>query len=130
MSDQNVGDCFICRKHRGDIAVPGGAVYEDDLVYAGHAALPEGEPTAYLGFLLVEPKRHVAGLPGLTGLGVAVAIAINLCGGGALLVWLVAGDLGVPMRGRVILWAVAVAILALGVVEAASGSWREGGDGV
>ncbi len=23
-------DCFICRKHRGEISVPGGAIYEDE----------------------------------------------------------------------------------------------------
>jgi diadenosine tetraphosphate (Ap4A) HIT family hydrolase len=66
MTNHHPDECFICRKHRGDIAVPGGAVYEDELAYAGHAALPEEESTAYLGSLLVEPKRHVAGLPGLT----------------------------------------------------------------
>jgi diadenosine tetraphosphate (Ap4A) HIT family hydrolase len=59
-------DCFICHKHRGDIMVPGGAIYEDALVYAGHAAIPEGEETAYLGALLVEPKRHAAGLADVT----------------------------------------------------------------
>ena len=66
MSDQHPGECFVCRKHRGEIAVPGGAVYEDELIYAGHAAIPEGESTIYLGSLLVEPKRHVAGLADLT----------------------------------------------------------------
>lgn len=59
-------DCFVCRKHRGEIAVPGGAIYEDEVVYAGHAALPpDGEP-AYLGWLFAEPKRHAAGLADLT----------------------------------------------------------------
>ena len=61
-------DCFVCRKHRGEIRAPGGAIYEDDLVYAGHAAIPEGEAVAYLGSLVVEPKRHVPGLAGLTDL--------------------------------------------------------------
>jgi histidine triad (HIT) family protein len=64
MTDQI--DCYICRKHRGEKLVPGGAIYKDELVYAGHAAIPEGQATAYLGSLLVEPKRHVAGWAELT----------------------------------------------------------------
>ena len=26
--------CFVCRKHRGEIDLPGGVLYEDDLVCA------------------------------------------------------------------------------------------------
>ena len=59
-------DCFVCRKHRGEVSIPGGAIYEDDLVYASHAQIREGQTTAYLGYLMVEPKRHVPGLEGLT----------------------------------------------------------------
>ena len=59
-------DCFVCRKHRVEISLPGGAIYEDDLVYAGHAQIPEGQAAAYLGYLLVEPKRHAPGLADLT----------------------------------------------------------------
>lgn len=58
--------CYICRKHRGEIELPGGAIFEDDLIYAGHAQIRPGQTTAYLGYLMAEPKRHVAGLPGLT----------------------------------------------------------------
>ena len=66
MSDLSSTDCFICRKHRGDISTPGGAIYEDHLIYAGHAQIPEGHTAAYLGLLLVEPKRHAQGLADLT----------------------------------------------------------------
>jgi diadenosine tetraphosphate (Ap4A) HIT family hydrolase len=59
-------ECFICRKHRGDLLIPGGAVYEDDLIYTGHSAIPEGEGETYLGIFFVEPKRHVPGLAELT----------------------------------------------------------------
>jgi hypothetical protein len=52
-----------------------------------------------------------------TGLGVEGAIAINLCGGGALMGWLVAGDLSIPIRGYLLLWAVAVIVLGIGLVE-------------
>lgn len=61
-------DCFICRKHRGEVSIPGGAIYEDDLLYVGHAQVPEGQTTVYLGYLMVEPKRHVPGLADLMDL--------------------------------------------------------------
>jgi histidine triad (HIT) family protein len=57
-------DCFICRKHRGEIVIPGGAIYEDDIVYAGH--LRTGAHSTYLGYLMVETKRHTPGLAELT----------------------------------------------------------------
>ena len=71
-------DCFICRKHRGLETAPGGALYEDDMVYAGHAQIRLGQETAYLGYLMAETKRHVPALPDLTdaeasALGVLVA---------------------------------------------------------
>ena len=59
-------DCFICRKHRGEISIPGGAIYEDSLVYVGHAQLREGATAAYLGYLMVETKRHAPRLFDLT----------------------------------------------------------------
>ena len=54
--------CFVCDKHRGRIAVPGGALYEDEWVYASHGIIPEGRTRTYLGTLFVEPKRHVPGI--------------------------------------------------------------------
>ena len=59
-------DCIICRKHRGQLLVPGGAIYEDDLVYAGHSQIREGKPVVYLGYLMAETKRHAPGLADLT----------------------------------------------------------------
>jgi histidine triad (HIT) family protein len=67
--------CFVCRKHRGEISIPGGAIYEDDLVYSGHVQIREGQSTAYLGYLMVEPKRHA---PGLADLKDAEAQALGL----------------------------------------------------
>jgi diadenosine tetraphosphate (Ap4A) HIT family hydrolase len=61
-----IQECYICRKHRGEILVPGGVIYEDNLVYAGHASIPDEKESAYLGALLVEPKRHAPGLADLT----------------------------------------------------------------
>lgn len=55
-------ECFICRKQRGEIPVPGGAVVQDEQVFIGHAQGRPGEATAYLGYMMVEPRRHVPGL--------------------------------------------------------------------
>jgi histidine triad (HIT) family protein len=57
--------CFVCEKHRQGAAAEGGVIYENELVYAGHAHLL-GRSETYLGHLMAEPKRHVAGLGGLT----------------------------------------------------------------
>lgn len=58
--------CLLCRKHRGDWSTPGGAIYQDDLVYISHAQIREGEDTAFIGTLFVEPKRHADGMEDLT----------------------------------------------------------------
>jgi hypothetical protein len=69
MSHDSTADCLVCRKHRkhrkhreqGPL-VPGGPVAEDELVLVSHIAAPDtlgGQgTTAYLGQLLVEPRRH------------------------------------------------------------------------
>jgi hypothetical protein len=58
------------------------------------------------------------------GLGLGGAIAINLCGGGAVVVWLLTGPSGLPLRGRVVLWIVAVAVLLIAFAELATRAWR------
>ncbi len=57
-------DCYVCKKQNGQIVIPGGAIYEDDLVYASHLCNEEG-PT-YLGYLMAETKRHTPGFEDLT----------------------------------------------------------------
>jgi diadenosine tetraphosphate (Ap4A) HIT family hydrolase len=59
-------DCFICRKHRGEIEIPGGVIYEDDLLYVCHAQIRDGETKAFIGTLFIEPKRHADGIEDLT----------------------------------------------------------------
>ncbi|MCB8923811.1 MAG: HIT domain-containing protein [Ardenticatenaceae bacterium] len=66
VEDKPDDHCFICQKHRGDTAVPGGAIYEDDLIFISHAGIDTGQTTAYLGALLIEPKRHIPSLASLT----------------------------------------------------------------
>jgi histidine triad (HIT) family protein len=71
-------DCFICRKHRGEEATPGGPIYESELVWASHAYHSERTPEPYLGHVLVEPKRHAPGFPDLTDQeAAAVGVAMS-----------------------------------------------------
>ena len=49
-------DCFICKKHRGEIETDGITIYEDEFVYVGHID-NNGEPS-YLGHLMIDLKRH------------------------------------------------------------------------
>jgi len=58
------------------------------------------------------------------GLGLGGAIAINLCGGGALLVWLLAFPLGIPLHGQVILWTVGILVLIIALAEIAAKAWK------
>ena len=62
----------------------------------------------------------------IRGLGLGGAIVINICGGGgALLVWLLAVPLSIPLRGQVILWVVAALVLIIGIAEIVAKSWRD-----
>jgi diadenosine tetraphosphate (Ap4A) HIT family hydrolase len=61
--------CFICAKHADMDSVPGGALLGDEHVVVSHLPLvtPAGAAeSVYLGYLFVEPRRHVAELGGLT----------------------------------------------------------------
>ncbi len=53
------------------------------------------------------------------GLGLGGAVAINLCGGIVLTAWLLMGGLDIPFRGQVILWILAVTLVAISLVELA-----------
>ncbi len=64
--DKATDDCFVCRKHKGLESVPGGAIFENDLIYISHAQLWGDETDHYLGHLFVEPKRHAPQLSDLT----------------------------------------------------------------
>ena len=66
MSDVSSNDCLVCCKHRGEVDIPGGVIYEDDLIYISHAQPWGDEQEYYLGHVFVEPKRHVAEVADLT----------------------------------------------------------------
>ena len=55
--------CRFCERLEDPSAIPGGPIYEDDLVHASHYMDDE---TEYLGYLVVQTKRHAAGLAELT----------------------------------------------------------------
>lgn len=57
--------CFICEKHDRGADVPGGVIYDDGVIYAGHTHPLDAEDAA-LGYLMVEPRRHVSLLGDLT----------------------------------------------------------------
>jgi diadenosine tetraphosphate (Ap4A) HIT family hydrolase len=65
VAEPATAECFVCAKHRQGDAAEGGVIYEDDLLYAGHVHT-RGRGSAYRGWLVVEPKRHVGGLGDLT----------------------------------------------------------------
>jgi hypothetical protein len=64
--------------------------------------------------LLIE----VGGQPyGIRGLGIAGAIAINFCGAGILILWLLFTPLSLPLRGYIVLWTIVSIVLIIGIVE-------------
>ena len=60
----------------------------------------------------------------IRGLGLGGALVINFIGAGALVVWLLFSHFDIPLRGHVILWAVAVVVLGIGLVETIAGTWK------
>ncbi|QHW33018.1 HIT family protein [Paenibacillus rhizovicinus] len=69
--------CFICRKHASAEAAAG-VVYEDESVIASLMAAGAGEHRAYMGYVMLESKRHVPGLGDLSEREAgAVGMAMN-----------------------------------------------------
>ena len=58
------------------------------------------------------------------GLGLAGAIAINCCGAGVLLIWLLSHSLKISVTGQVTLWIVAIVVLGCGLAEIIIKSWK------
>jgi hypothetical protein len=56
---------------------------------------------------------------GTSGLGLAGAASINLCGGLVLTGWLLFGSLALPLRGSLLLWGLALVLVVLSSVELA-----------
>lgn len=56
--------CQFCQIQQGQLPVAGGLIYEDEFICATHYAY-ETQPT-YLGYLLVQTKRHAPTFADLT----------------------------------------------------------------
>jgi hypothetical protein len=67
--------------------------------------------------LLIEYFRRP---DGIVGLGLAGAMAINLCGGAVLAAWLLLGRLDIPLHGRIFLWALVVLLVLISGAEGLS----------
>jgi hypothetical protein len=61
--------------------------------------------------LLIQVRR------GGNGLGLGGAVAINMCGGVCLALWLVFGHLAIPLRGQVVMWGLVVILVGLSSFE-------------
>jgi len=62
----------------------------------------------------------------VSGLGIAGAIAINLCGSGTLIAWLLFGNLNLFMGGSILLlWSIALIVSGVAIIEIFSRSWKE-----
>ena len=57
------------------------------------------------------------------GLGLGGAILINIVGSLVLMFWLVFGSLSIPVKGRIILWAVGLIVFLIGIAELITRSW-------
>lgn len=68
--------------------------------------------------------EYFAGNLGITGLGIGGAIAINLFGGGALVYWLLVGNLDLTPGGAIFLWGIAIVVLGVALVEILTYSWK------
>jgi hypothetical protein len=51
------------------------------------------------------------------GLGIGGAIVINFCAAVALVAWLLFGNLGIQLKGYIIMWFLALLIVAIAVIE-------------
>lgn len=53
----------------------------------------------------------------LVGLGTGGAICINLCGGIVLTLWLLFGNLSLPLKGEIFLWILAFSLILVSSAE-------------
>jgi hypothetical protein len=86
---------------------------------SGHFFYPSLLGAVLLGIGAALLIDAFGGSRGLHGLGLAGAIAINLCGGGVLALWLIIAPPGMPLRGHIILWSIALVVLVIGLIEMA-----------
>jgi uncharacterized membrane protein len=64
--------------------------------------------------LLIEYYRKSGSL---VGLGLGGAVSINICGGIVLALWLVFGNLSIPLKGIIFLWILVVILVGISSTE-------------
>lgn len=52
-----------------------------------------------------------------TGLGLWGAVSINICGGIVLALWLIFGNLNLPLKGLIFLWVLVVILAGISLLE-------------
>jgi len=95
--------------------------------------LPKVETTFYVNILgavlfgigLALLLERFTGQQGITGLGIGGAIAINLCGAGVLVFWLLFGNLELSLGGAIFLWGIAFVVLGVAMAELLTKSWKD-----
>ena len=65
---------------------------------------------------------------GSSGLGLAGAISINICGGLVLAAWLLFGSLDMAQRDRVLLWALVIVLIGISSLELVEHARERKGD--
>ncbi|MGD9900192.1 MAG: hypothetical protein AB7T22_13805 [Calditrichaceae bacterium] len=68
-----------------------------------------------IGLALLIEYYHTA--EGLSGLGLGGAVAVNLSGGFVLGLWLLFGELNIPLRGQIFLWILVFILIVISAVE-------------
>ena len=71
----------------------------------------------FIGITIALVVEHYRKPDGMIGLGLGGAMAINLCGGAVLVLWLVFGEMELPLGGAVFLWGLAVVLVVISLVE-------------
>ena len=66
--------------------------------------------------LIIEAYRNPSNTNSI-GLGLIGAVCINLCGGFVLLLWLIFGNLSLPIKGNIFLWTLDVILLLISTIE-------------
>jgi hypothetical protein len=102
------------------MAFPDGLVRALGIPLTDHAFYPTILGAVLFGIglaLLIECYR---GSGRIRGLGLGGAIAINLCGGFVLAIWLLSDKLILPLRGQLLLWLLVLLLIGLSLLEAIS----------
>lgn len=71
----------------------------------------------FVGIAIALALEYYRNPDGAVGLGLGGAIAINLCAGAMLLLWLIFGNLAIPLQGVFILWFLAVIAVVISAAE-------------